>query len=505
MRTILLFFTLLFVSASVMAEDWQFLLNREGDNKPIEMDFKSVKSEGDYVFLNIRYSPESGWKSLLFGVAYHQEAIVVSCGKQSYAIASEIEVMKDGTREIKSSIPLPSLKYLKPNVGSEPYRIIEALCKTFASNAKAKIENQEQPPQKLNIKSQIIDKSPSEYNWRYVAEGSSDKQKLFINTPSITRLNDNVIMVLTKSEYPSVQKTLAGVEFSYSVIKELIDCKAQTVVMPWIDFYSYNHQLVETFYREFSELKEDKIPATSLLEFVSNTACPIGMAKEVVRENDKSQENSGLNLSTGTAWLITPTNLVTAYHVIENANSIQVLISESENVEAHVIATDPQNDIAILELKRPLKSTPLNLAAKQPRLGAKVAVLGYPLPDLLGIKIQATTGEISGLRGLGDDQRFYQISAPVQSGNSGGPLLNQEGEVVGIVSSKLNAMKIMEASGEVPQNVNFSMKYPYVKALIESAGIATKSANKKMNNLEDAIHNAKNSVYLIVVSGQPQK
>lgn len=121
------------------------------------------------------------------------------------------------------------------------------------------------------------------------------------------------------------------------------------------------------------------------------------------------------------------------------------------------------------------------------------------MPDILGVKVQATTGEVSKLAGIRDDLRFYQISAAVQSGNSGGPLLNAQGEVVGVVSSKLNALNTLNEHGDLPQNVNFAVKYPYVSAMIESAGVAISKPPKKMSKIEDAITSAKESVYLLIV------
>ena len=497
MRKIILIILLLLFSNNGIAEDWRFLLNRDGDNKPIEMDFHSVETEKDLIFLDIRFTPKLGWKSLLFNVAYHQEAIVVSCEKQSYAVATETDVLKDGSRKINSSTPLPSLAYITPNNGSEAYRTMQALCTTLLPNSQSK--NQIQAPVKLNIKSKIIEKNPSEYNWRFVAEGVSDKHIVFIDTPSIKRMDENRIYVISKSEYQSNLKTTASNQYRYIVDDKIIDCKNETVFFGSMDFYSEDNQLVETYYLEPSELKSQKIPPSSLIFYIKNIACPIGLNQEIANNTGKSEEKAGSNISTGTGWLISSTNLVTAYHVIENATSIQVVTSEKDSIDAYVLATDASNDIAILRLNKPFKTIPLYLATKQPRLGSKVAVLGYPLPDVLGLKIQATSGEVSGLRGVGDDQRFFQISAPVQSGNSGGPLLNQEGEVIGIISSKLNDAEMIKSSGEVPQNVNFALKYPYVKALIESSGIEVKNILKKTNNIEDTINNAKNSVYLIII------
>lgn len=510
MHKILFAFVFLIFSSTAFSEEWQHILDRESDGQPIEMDFHSIKAENNYIFLNIRYSPSSGWKSLISNIAYHQEGIVVSCEKQSYAVATEIDVLKNGSKKIKSSKPLPSLNYITPDNGSEPKKIIESLCEKLSpqmaitKQAPVAVESQPKPATAtVGAKSAILDKSPTEYNWRYLAKGVDDKQTLFISTPLIARIDENNILVITRSEYPESKTLLSGSYFKYEVTGQVINCKDSTAVIPWIDFYAENNQLVETFYREISELETQKIPANSLIEFVSKTACPIGLSQAVVgKSSDKPAEESKLSESTGTAWLVSSSTLVTAYHVVHNAVSIQVVVDEKDVIEASVIATDPSNDIAILKLKKPLKSAPLYLSTKQPRLGSRVGVLGYPLSDVLGFKIQATTGEVSGLRGVKDDQRFYQISAPIQSGNSGGPVLNQEGEVVGIVSSKLNALAIMKASGEVPQNVNFAMKFPYIKALMESAGIAVKTAQRKTKSLEDAIHNAKNSVYLIYVLSQ---
>ena len=84
---------------------------------------------------------------------------------------------------------------------------------------------------------------------------------------------------------------------------------------------------------------------------------------------------------------------------------------------------------------------------------------GFPLFGLLSSGPTLTTGDVSALSGLRDNQADYQISAPVQPGNSGGPLLDAKGNVVGVVVAKLNAARIAEMTdGDIPQNVNFAVK-----------------------------------------------
>ncbi|MGA3343070.1 MAG: serine protease [Methylocella sp.] len=82
-----------------------------------------------------------------------------------------------------------------------------------------------------------------------------------------------------------------------------------------------------------------------------------------------------------------------------------------------------------------------------------------------------TQGSVTALAGMGDDSRYLQISTPVQAGNSGGPLLDQKGNLVGIVTSKLNALKMAQASGDLPQNVNFALKASIIASFLDINGI----------------------------------
>jgi hypothetical protein len=90
-------------------------------------------------------------------------------------------------------------------------------------------------------------------------------------------------------------------------------------------------------------------------------------------------------------------------------------------------------------------------------IGETLLVYGYPLAGALASAGNATTGIVSAAAGLRDDRRFFQMTAPVQPGNSGGPVLDQSGRVIGVVQSKLNALRVMRATGDVPQNVNFAV------------------------------------------------
>jgi S1-C subfamily serine protease len=105
------------------------------------------------------------------------------------------------------------------------------------------------------------------------------------------------------------------------------------------------------------------------------------------------------------------------------------------------------------------------------RAGQSVIAVGFPLRGLLSSGVNVTWGMVSALAGMGDDTRYLQLTAPVQPGNSGGPVLDQSGNVVGVVVSKLNALKVAKMTGDIPQNVNFAIKGTIVQGFLDANGV----------------------------------
>ena len=100
------------------------------------------------------------------------------------------------------------------------------------------------------------------------------------------------------------------------------------------------------------------------------------------------------------------------------------------------------------------------------RSGEDVVAVGFPLSSLLSREPNITAGVISAMNGLRGDKRHYQITAPIQRGNSGGPVTDMHGNVVAIVVSTLNATKVADKSGAIPQNVNFAIKGELLKKFL---------------------------------------
>ena len=176
-------------------------------------------------------------------------------------------------------------------------------------------------------------------------------------------------------------------------------------------------------------------------------------------------------VSGGTGFLFSSKDyVITNYHVVKGANSIFAKFTNGQTVKAEVVAKDPKNDIAVLKLVKapPLSAAPIKLGdSSQARAGEKIFTIGYPASKIMGEKPKYSEGVINAMTGLQDDPAFFQVSVPVQPGNSGGPLFNERGEVIGITTSSLSLLAI-DAMGAIPQNVNYAIKASFVKNLLST-------------------------------------
>jgi len=177
----------------------------------------------------------------------------------------------------------------------------------------------------------------------------------------------------------------------------------------------------------------------------------------------------------GSGFLLCNSGLiVTNYHVVGNQSDIQVLFPHKNvTFDAGVLLKDMNNDLVILKLKGftyeemfPSKIPYAIRDSHSVSLGEEVFTLGFPFGKILGASAKFSSGTISSLSGLLDNASLFQISNPIQPGNSGGPLFDKDGNLIGIVIASLNAKLFYEALDTIPQNVNFAIKSAYLKNLI---------------------------------------
>jgi S1-C subfamily serine protease len=226
--------------------------------------------------------------------------------------------------------------------------------------------------------------------------------------------------------------------------------------------------------------------------------------KEKPDSNSTSSENP---TASGTGFFITDDGyLISNYHVVKAATKVS-LVTSAGTVDAKVVQVDAANDLALL--KADGKFSPLPIAAsRSAHLGGTVATIGFPDPSLQGFSPKLAKGEIASLSGAGDDPRYFQISVPVQPGNSGGALVDERGNVIGIVSAKLDASAALAASGALPEvfadghQVNYAVKSSLLLSFLESVPEVSdklKAPNTADEKFEVVVQSAQNAAVLVLV------
>ena len=196
---------------------------------------------------------------------------------------------------------------------------------------------------------------------------------------------------------------------------------------------------------------------------------------------------------TGTGFAISPNgHIVTAFHVVQGASKIEACFKEGKWVSATLLKHSKSNDVAILKIQN-LTPTFLKLGnIKSVRQGDEVFTMGYPVANILGEEPKYTEGNISSLSGIGGESALLQITVPVQPGNSGGPLVNEKGEVVGLITSTAAVTTFFAVTGTLPQNISWAIKVSYIKLLYEQ-----EEENQLKTASADNITHVCNSVCMI--------
>ena len=189
--------------------------------------------------------------------------------------------------------------------------------------------------------------------------------------------------------------------------------------------------------------------------------------------------------------------------MVKEATKVR-LVTSAGTIDAKVVQVDAANDLALL--KADGKFSPLPIAAsRSAHLGGTVATIGFPDPSLQGFSPKLAKGEIASLSGAGDDPRYFQISVPVQPGkwqDEHRPLVDERGNVIGIVSAKLDAGAALAASGALPENVNYAVKSSLLLSFLESVPAVSarlKAPNTKDEKFEDVVKSAQDAAVLVLV------
>jgi S1-C subfamily serine protease len=203
----------------------------------------------------------------------------------------------------------------------------------------------------------------------------------------------------------------------------------------------------------------------------------------------------------GTGFFISEDGyLVTNEHVVKDAGQVR-LVTQHGLIAARVVKVDAANDLAILKAEGRFSALPV-ASSGSVKLGATAATVGFPNIGLQGFAPKLAKGEIASLAGAQDDPRHFQISAPIQPGNSGGALVDARGNVIGVVVAKLSQQAALATSGQLPENVNYAVKSSFLLSFLESLPEVTaklKEPNSRERKFEDVVKAAQEAAALVLV------
>ena len=229
-------------------------------------------------------------------------------------------------------------------------------------------------------------------------------------------------------------------------------------------------------------------------------SCGIKTAAEKRPSQDNPTEGVE-DVHTGTGFFVSSTgHIITSNHVIAGAKEIGIFVDTERYFPAKLIRADTANDLALLKIEYASESLSLIRSAKLEK-GAEVFTLGYPQIGIQGQEQKATFGRINALSGIQGDFRFIQVDVPVQPGNSGGPLIDSLGRVVGVITSTLDVFTTLKTSGSLPQNVNYAIKADYVAPLIDSVlqeNQTVQAERESQGEMSALIRVTESSVVLVV-------
>lgn len=209
----------------------------------------------------------------------------------------------------------------------------------------------------------------------------------------------------------------------------------------------------------------------------------------------------------GTGFVVSAAgHIVTNNHVIDGCSELKGNLTGEAAMVLRVVSSDANNDLALLQA--PSTATFKEFARirdRSIRSGDSVVAIGFPFHGLLTSDFTVTTGIVSSLSGMRNDSRFLQISAPVQPGNSGGPLFDTTGQIVGVVTGKLDGLRVAVATGSIPENINFAIKTGALRDFLDNSVVPYQTTEARGElKTTDIAGNARAYTMLISCKGTEQ-
>ena len=337
-------------------------------------------------------------------------------------------------------------------------------------------------------------------DWRPLP--SPAEYKATVDVESVKPQKNDLATFTLRRAYASAQAHATGKEYYSTRLVYVTDCRDGSAALAVTQYYGQDRKLINADIRP--RLKRSEL---TVAESGSELAEAVRLACERFAELGKGGAAAGkraesaqptpgkpLPRSSSGSGIVVSRNgyILTNQHVVRQCDSYEVIDDANRKLIAALQAVDTARDLALLTVKEQFPVAALVRKNAAPKLGEAVTVVGYPLVAVLGARPSVGFGHVSSTVGVRGNPAQMQISVPVQRGNSGGPVLDQAGNVIGVVVSKLDAFKMAQRTGDIPQNVNFAIKGEVVRTFLEAQNIdfTSSSDSSRLEHTEVASRGA---------------
>ena len=309
--------------------------------------------------------------------------------------------------------------------------------------------------------------------------------------------------------YYTPQPHATGKEYHTARFTYMVDCAQRTVVLAITQYYGEDRKLTHTDIRKTIKKSEFAAPDAG-----SDVAEAVRLACEHLAQAGKGDLAQGKpppaakplpRVSSGSGIIVSRNgHVLTNQHVVQECSTHEVIDDADRTLKATLHAVDDARDLALLLVEERFNAAAPVRRDATPKLGEAVTVVGFPLVGVLGTRPTVGFGHVSSTVGIRGNKNHMQISVPIQRGNSGGPVFDQSGNVIGVVVAKLDALKIAERVGDLPQNVNFAIRGDVVRGFLEANNVVFTTASadpSRLENTEIASRGAATTVRIRCVRG----
>jgi S1-C subfamily serine protease len=336
-------------------------------------------------------------------------------------------------------------------------------------------------------------------DWRPLPASPGHQANVDVDSVAVS---GNFTRFTVRRAYTTPQLHPSGKEYFTTRLLYVAECANQKATLAVTQYYGADRRLIQADVRPTVKRSElTPVDGGSELGEALKLACERAMTAKPAPGQGRSSSGSGIVVSReGT--------ILTNRHVVQQCVGYEVIDDADRKLSATLQAIDETRDLALLKTEEGFRNAAPFRKDITPKLGEAVTVVGYPLAGVLGTKPTVGFGHVSSTVGLRGDPTQMQISVPIQRGNSGGPVLDQSGNVIGVVVSKLDALKLAQATGDLAQNVNFAIRGEFVRDFLQAnrIGIHFGGGSAALPNTEIASAGAQVTVRVrcLKEAGAPQ-